>query len=145
MSLMEFKNVLKFLRGEEPSAEEKKELFKEVALMTLARATRSDTNIQAVELESVQDILLRVTGEEIDLAEIRTAAHSEVFERRPLHKYLAGVGQKLDASSRTSILQCLIEVIRSNEEISHFETEYFDMVAEALSATPSEISGLVAH
>ncbi len=144
MSLMEFANVLKFLRSGEPSAEQKKELLKEVALMTLARATSSDTNIQTVELESVQKILMRVTGEEIGLADIRTAAQSEIFERQPLDKYLAGVGRKLDASGRMIILRCLAEVIRSDARVSHFETDYFDMVAGALSATPSEIVGLVA-
>lgn len=144
MSLMEFKNVLKFIRGNEPTAEEKNELFKEVALMTLARATRSDTNMQAAEVELVQEIMLRITGENIDLADIRTAAHSAVFESKPLEKYLSGVGQKLGAEGRVTILQCLIEVIRSNEQVSHFETDFFDMVAASLSATPSEIVGLVA-
>jgi len=141
---MEFKSVVKFF-GKELNAEEKQALFKEMALMTLARATSSDTNIQTVELETVQKVLLRVTGEEISLADIRTAADSMLFETVPLEKYLSAVGRKLEASDRVVILRCLAEVIQSDQRVSHFETDYFDMVAGALSATPSEIIGLVAE
>ena len=144
MGLIEFKNILKFLRGDEPTADEKNELFKEAALMVLARATSADTNMKAIEVKTVQEILQRVTGEEISLADIRTAAHSELFERRPLDKYLSGVGRKLDVKERVTILHCLADVIRSDQRISHFEADYFDMVAGALKATPSEIVGLVA-
>jgi uncharacterized tellurite resistance protein B-like protein len=144
MSLVEFKNILKFLRDDEPTAVEKKEIFKEAALMVLARATSADTSIKTVEVESVQEILKRVTGEEISLADIRVAAQSELFERTPLDKYLSGVGRKLDTQQRVAILHCLAEVIRSDERISHFETDYFDMVAGALKVTPSELVGLVA-
>ena len=145
MSLVEFKSILKFLRGAEPSAEERTELFKEAAFMALARATSADTNIKTVELENVQEILKRVTGEEISLADIKTAAQSKLFESQPLDRYLSGIGRKLDTTGRQTILRCLAEVIRSDERVSHFETDYFDMVARALSATPSEIAGLVSE
>ena len=143
MSIAEFKNVLRFVRGEEPSQDERDELLKEVALMVLARATSADTNIQKVEVEKVQDVLKRVTGVEISIADIRTAANSEIFERKPLKKYLGSVSRSLDAGSRMTILDCLVEVIQSDDRISHFETDYFDMVAEALKAKPSEVAGLV--
>ena len=48
----------------------------------------------------------------------------------------------LDQTQRVTLLRCLTEVIRSDERISHFETDYFDMVARALNATPSEIAGM---
>jgi uncharacterized tellurite resistance protein B-like protein len=143
MSLMNFTNILKLVRGEEPSRGESNELFKEVALMVLARATSADTNVKAVEVESVQKILNRVTGEEISIPDIRTAAASAVFEQKPLKKYLADVRSSLDSEERVRIIHCLAEVIHSDERISTFETTYFDMVAEALKATPSEIAGLV--
>ena len=60
-----------------------------------------------------------------------------------MKKYLAEVRSSLDAKERVRIIQCLAEVIHSDERISTFETTYFDMVAEALKATPSEIAGLV--
>ena len=144
MSLMEFSNILKFIRGDEPTAEEKRELFKEAALMALARATSADTNIQQVELEEVREILAKVTGEDISVTDIRVAANSEIFEERPLDKYLAGVARKLDTQDRITIVQSLADVIRSDERISHFETDYFDMVANALNLKPSEILGLIA-
>ena len=96
MGLIEFKNVLRFVKGEEPTEEEKQELFKEVALMTLARATSADTNIKTVELEAVQQMLKRMTGETFSLPDIQIAAQSEIFERKPLDKYLSSAGRKLD-------------------------------------------------
>ena len=54
MSLVEFKSVLKFIRGDEPTPEERRELYKEAALMALARATSIDANIKKVEVEVVQ-------------------------------------------------------------------------------------------
>ena len=66
---------------EEPAEDEKNELFKEVALMILARATSADTNMQHVEVEFVQETLKRVTGESFTIPEIKIAAHSEIFER----------------------------------------------------------------
>jgi uncharacterized tellurite resistance protein B-like protein len=144
MALAEFKNVLKFIRGGNPTPEERKQLFKEAALMALARATNADTNMRHVEIETVQRVLMGLTGEEVTLADIRVAARSDVFERQPLQKYLSGVGRKLDTGDRVSLLGALADVVRSDERISHFETDYFDMVAAALSATPSEIAGLVA-
>ena len=145
MSLVDFGNILKFVRGGQPSPEEKKQLFKEAALMALARATSADTNVHHLEVEAVQQILRKVTSEEVSVADIRVAAGSELFEKQPLEKYLSGVGRKLEARDRMIILHSLAEVIRSDERVSHFETDYFDMVANALKATPSEIIGLVAE
>ena len=145
MSLVDFGNILKFVRGGEPTPEEKKQLFKEAALMALARATSSDTNIHHLEVEAVQQILKEVTDEEVSVADIRVAAGSELFEKQPLEKYLSGVGRKLEAKDRMIIMHSLAEVIRSDERVSHFETDYFDMVANALKVTPSEIIGLVAE
>ncbi len=145
MSLVKFGNILKFIRGGEPNSEEKRQLFKEAALMALARATSADTNIHHLEVEAVQQILKQLTGEEVSVADIRVAAESELFERQPLEKYLSGVGRKLEGRDRMIIMQGLAEVIRSDERVSHFETDYFDMVAIALKVTPSEIIGLVAE
>jgi len=144
MPLQEFRNILKFLGGGEPTPEERKQLFKEVALMTLARATAADTNIKAVEVDTVQRILQEVTGEPVSIADIEVAARSDLFEKKPLDRYLAGVGKKLDAVDRVTLLGSLAEVVRSDERISPFEIAYFDMVGDALKATPSEIAGLVA-
>ncbi len=142
MSLVEFHSILKFIGIGEPSPDERRELFKEAAVMILARATSVDANIKKVEVETVQKILVKVTGDDISAADIRTAADSEIFERKPLNKYLAGVGRKLDARERTTLLHCLADVLRIDEQITETETDYFDMVAAALKATPSEIVDL---
>ena len=143
MSLIEFKSILKIFTDQKPTEEEKSELFKEVALMTLARATSADTNMEHVEVEFVQEILKRVTGESFSIPEIKLAAQSKIFERNPLDKYLSKVGRKLDTESKITILKCLADVVRADGRVSHFETDYFDMVAGALKATPSELIDLI--
>jgi len=142
LSLVEFKSIKKFIGVGKPSDEERQELFCEAALMILARATSADTNIKKIEVEIVQNLLAEATGNEISAADIRTAANSEIFERKPLDKYIAGVGRKLDSAQRATILRSLAEVLRCDERISELETSYYDMVANALKATPSEIAGL---
>jgi uncharacterized tellurite resistance protein B-like protein len=143
VSLVAFGKILEFIRRGEPTREEKKQLFKEAALMTLARATSADTNTQRIEVDAVQRVLENMTGEQVSVADIRVAADSDLFEREPLEKYLSGVGRKLEAKDRATIIKSLAEVIRSDERVSHFETDYFDTVVNALGATPSEIIGLL--
>ncbi|MCZ6643481.1 MAG: TerB family tellurite resistance protein [Gammaproteobacteria bacterium] len=142
MARADFTNVLKIFQGGEPSPEEKQELFKEVLLMTLARATSADTNTKVVEVEAVQRVLGEVLGENVEATEIRVAAKSEAFEKTPLEKYLVKVGHKLDDKDRAVIIKSLTEVIRSDVRISPFEIEYFNMVSDALGATPAELVGL---
>jgi reverse gyrase len=43
----------------------RRRVFKEVLLMTLARASSSDSNVSAVEVQTVQRIIQRVIGEEV--------------------------------------------------------------------------------
>ena len=93
-------NILKIFGGAEPTDLEKMDLMKEAALMTLARATASDTNIKAVEVDTVRDILERVTGEDVSSADVRVAANSKLYESAPLEKYLANVGKKIDVQDR---------------------------------------------
>lgn len=143
MSVVDFRNILKFFGGSEPTPEEQQALFKEAALMALARATSADTNIKQIELERVQALLKKSTGDDYTVAEIRTAAKSEVFETQPLEKYLSGVGKKLGRAHRIAIVELLARVIRSDDRISNLETDYFDMVANALGCTPSEVAGLM--
>jgi uncharacterized tellurite resistance protein B-like protein len=40
------------------------------------------------------------------------------------------------------IIQTLAEVIRSDTEVSVLEIDFFNSIAEALKATPSELIGL---
>lgn len=143
MSLAGLKNILKIFGGSEPTAEEKRELFKEAALMTLARATASDSNIKKVEVETVRQIVERVTGEEVSVADVRVAANSKLFESAPLERYLEDVGRKIEVQDRLHIAQALAEVINSDERVSSREVVFFNMVAGAFQLTPAELAGLI--
>ena len=143
MSLSGLKNVLKIFGGSEPTDEEKQALVKEAALMTLARATASDSNIKKVEVETVRQIVERVTGEEVTVADVRVAANSKLFESAPLERYLDDVGRKIDVSDRLHIANALADVINSDERVSSREITFFNMVAGAFQLTPAELAGLI--
>jgi len=142
MSIADLSNVLSIFGGSEPDPEAQKELFKEVLLMTLARASSSDANIHAIEVESIQGILQRETGDDISVADVRKAARSDLYEKVPLRKYLASASKKLSSEDRVRVIQTLAEVIRSDTEISVLEVDFFNSIAEALKATPAELIGL---
>ena len=112
-------------------------------MMTLARATSADYNIERVEVETVQRIVKEVADVDVSADDINVAANSRLFEREPLERYLSGIRRKLDARQRAIILKSLVDVIRSDEKTNLSEAKYFDMVARALDATPSEIAGIV--
>ena len=62
MAIADLKNVLKIFGGSDVSDDEKSDLFKEVLLMTLARAANADVNIQTVEVERIAEILKSILG-----------------------------------------------------------------------------------
>jgi uncharacterized tellurite resistance protein B-like protein len=107
--------------------------------MTLARASSSDSAILHVEIESIQGILQRETGDDITVADVRKAARSDLYEDVPLRKYLASASRKLTSADRVRIVQTLAEVIRSDTEVSVLEVDFFNSIAEALKATPAEL------
>jgi uncharacterized tellurite resistance protein B-like protein len=143
MSISNFSNILKIFGGAEPTEEEKQELFKEVTVMTLARATASDTNIKPVEIETVRLIIEKVIGEEVGEAEVRVQANSKLFESEPLEKYLAKAARVLDVKDRITIAEALAEVIVSDARVTSKETRFFNMVADAFQLTPAELAGLI--
>lgn len=142
MSLLNFESITKLVR-ESGEKKHKQELFKEVMLMVLARATRADSNVEKVEIAQVREVLKETTGEEFSEADILTAASSAAFETQPLGRYLSSATRKLSENERVIILASLASVIRSDDEIRHFELDFFDTVALALKASPSEIAGLI--
>ena len=141
MALIDFSAIRKVISK---STKEKEDLFKEVLLMVLARATRADSNVEAIEISHVQKALLDVTGENFSEADILTAASSEVFETQSLERALGNASRKLTEEERVTILSCLANIIRSDTHIRYHELDFFDHVATALRATPSEIAGLIA-
>ena len=144
MGIADLSNVLSIFGGGEPDPEKQKELFKEVLLMTLARASSSDSSIQEIEVEIIQEILKRETDDDISVADVRKAARSDLYEDVPLVKYLASASKKLASEDRVRVIQTLAEVIRSDTEISVLEVDFFNQIAEALKATPAELMGISA-
>jgi uncharacterized tellurite resistance protein B-like protein len=142
MSLINFESIRKLVGDEDDK--HKDELFKETMLMVLARATRADSNVEQVEIDRVVEELKAQVGVDFSVADIKVAASSEVFESKSLERFLSSATKRLNESERATILASLANVIRSDEEIRHFELDFFDRVAMALRATPSEIAGLVA-
>lgn len=143
MSLINFDSISKLVRDSKNKAHHKQELFKEVLVMVLARATRADSNVEKVEIAKVREVLKEQLNIEFTDAEIRTAASSEIFESQSLERYLSSATRKLDERERTIILASLASVIRSDAEVRVFELDFFDRVALALRASPSEIAGLI--
>ena len=142
MTIAKLSCILKIFSGDEPTPEEQKELFKEVLLMTLARASRADANVDPVEVTTVQTLVKQLTGEEVRSADIWVAAGSELYERAPLADYLSSASRKLDPKDRVTTVNVLAEVIKSDTGVSPREVDFFNMVAKALAVTPSEMAGL---
>ena len=143
MSIADLSTVLKIFSESELDSEHQKELFTEALLMTLARASSSDANIHAVEVESIQQIMQRETGAEVSSQDVRKAARTELYESTPLRKYLSSVRRRLSPTDRVRIVNLLADVIKSDTEISVLEVDFFNMVAEALRTTPAELAGLI--
>jgi len=144
MAIADLNNVLRIFGQSSPSEEKQKELYREVLLMTLARASSSDANIHPVEIETIQQIMKRETGQELTEADIRKAARPELYESVNLRKYLRSVRRQLKAGDRIKIVQALGHVIKSDTRISVLEIDFFNRVADALRVTPAELVGFTA-
>ena len=144
MAIAAVSNVLKIFGVSSPSEEKQKELYREVLLMTLARASRSDANIHPVEIETIQQIMQQETGQELTEADIRKAARPHLNESAKLRKYLRSVQRQLKLENKTTILQALADVIKSDTEINVLEIDFFNRVVDALRITPAEQLGLTA-
>lgn len=144
MAIADLKNVLKIFGGSDLGADKENELFKEVLLMTLARAADADINIQSVEVDRIRDILKAHTGEEFTAADIRVAARAELYAEATLVKYLNSVYKKMTEAHRTETVQALADVFRSDSNVSVLEVDFFDNVVAALHVKPSQVAGLVA-
>jgi uncharacterized tellurite resistance protein B-like protein len=144
MAIADLKNVLNIFGGSDIEEVKRNELFKEVLLMTLARAADADINIQSVEVDRIKEILKQHTGEDVTAADIRVAAREELYAEATLRKYLRSVRKRMTHDDRGTTVQALADVFRSDSNIGVLEIDFFNRVAEALQATPAQIAGLVA-
>jgi len=137
-------SVLKIFGGSSAREEKQKELYREVLLITLARASRSDANIHPVEIGTIQQIMQRETDQELTEADIRKAARPELYESVNLRKYLRSVQGQLKVEHRIKIVQSLAHVIKSDTPISVLEINFFNRVADGLRITLAGQLGLTA-
>ena len=144
MAIADLSRVLKIFSKSSPSEEKQKELYREVLLMTLAQASSSDANIDPVEIETIQQIMQRETGQELTEADIRKAARPYQNESVYLRKYLRSVRRQLKLEDRSKIVQAVADVIKSDTKINVLEIDFFYQVANALCITLVEPLGLTA-
>ena len=143
MSIASLGNILKIFGGSEPTPEERQQVVKETLLMTLARATSADSNIDPVEVSAVQQMIKAVTGDDVSEGDVRVAAHSEVFETTPLATALGKLSGRLTSADKAMIATSLATIIKADRRVSVREAEFFDQVAGALRIKPSELTGLI--
>ena len=144
MAIADLSSVLKIFGDSSSDEAEQQELYAEVLLMVLARASSSDANIDPVEIETIQQIMQRETGEELTSADIRKAGRSELYETVNLRKYLRSVRYKLAEGDALKVVQGLADVINSDSTVSVLEVDFFNRVADSLRVSPAELAGLVA-
>ncbi len=144
MAIGDLSSVLKIFGGSSASEENQDELYKEVLLVTLARASRSDANIHPAEIETIQQIMQQETGQELTEADIRKAARPHLNESAELHKYLHRVRRQLKLEDRIKIVQSLADVIKSDTQINVLEIDFFNRVVDALRIKLAEQVGLTA-
>ena len=142
MALADLKNVLNIFGGSEIGEDKQNELYKEVLLMTLARAADADINIQAIEVERIQEIIKQHTGEDVSGADVRVAARAELYAEANLRKYLSKVQSKMKSEHRAQTIQALADIFRSDHVVNPLEVDFFNGVAESLGVTPAQIAGL---
>ena len=143
MAIADLKSVLKIFGGGDVGEEEQNELFKEVLLMTLARAADADINIQNVEVDRIREILKQHTGDDFSAGDVRIAARKELYAEATLRKYLGSVRGKMKPQHRIETVQALADVFRSDKSVSPLEVDFFNNVVASLQVTPAEIAGLV--
>ena len=144
MDFGDFSSVLRIFGGSSASKEIQSELYEEVLLVTLAQASRADANIHPLEIDTIQQIMRRETGQVLTEADIRKAMQTDIYESAKLSKFLRRVRSQLDAEKKTTILQALVDVIKSDTKINVLEIDFFNRVVDALRMTPAEQFGLSA-
>jgi uncharacterized tellurite resistance protein B-like protein len=140
MALVEF-NKIRQLFGEAHSGADP-QLFRELFVLVLSRATDADSHTHPAEIASVQAVIKEQLDEDLSDAEIRTAALSKLYESAPLEKYLSDAALKLSDTQRRQILEGLVKVMHADERISSREADFFNMVVSALRLTAADAAGL---
>jgi uncharacterized tellurite resistance protein B-like protein len=144
MTFSDFRRGLRVFGGSSASEGSQDELYKEVLLMTLARASKADANIHPAEIETILQIMQRETGQVFAEADIRKASQPDLYESANLRKYLRSVQGRLNDENKVTIVQALVDVIKSDTEINVLEIDFFNRVVDALRITPADQPELTA-
>ena len=142
MALVDLNHV-KQLFGSKGHNQTGPEVYRELLLMVLARATDADSYTHPAEVAVVQAVLQDQIGEAVDSSTVRVAARSKLYETAPLEKYIARVGSQLDKSERLGIINALVQVLKADEYLATSEVSYFNMVAQAMGLSFADVAGLV--
>ncbi len=140
MAFSDFLSIRKLFGGDQE--ELGPEVYRELLLMVLARATDVDAYTDAAEVETVQKVLKEYLDEEVSTSEVRIASKSANYETAPLEKYVARIGPKMPREHRVLLVQALIEVLRADDKVAHAEAGYFNMICEALDVTFADVAGI---
>jgi uncharacterized tellurite resistance protein B-like protein len=111
-------------------------------MMTLAEASMADANIHPLEIETIQKIMQRETGQDLTEADIRVASRSDSYRPASLLKYLRRARFQLNAENKATILRALVDVIKSDTKINVLEIDFFNQVIKALRMSPADQQGL---
>ncbi len=141
MALVDF-NKVRQLFGETPQGDDA-DLFRELFVMVLARATDADAYTHPAEVATVQGVIKDEIGLELSSNEIRTAALSKVYESVPLNRCLSDAAPKLSTDQRRTILRGLVAVMHADDRISSREADFFNMVVSSLRMTAADAAGLI--
>lgn len=141
MALVDFAKVRQ-LFGEVPAGSDT-DLFRELFVLVMSRATDADAYTHPAEIDTVQTVIKEELGEDLSAAEIRTAALSKVYESAPLERCLTDTAPRLSIEQRRAILRGLVHVMKADARISSREAEFFNMVVEALRLTAADAAGLL--
>ena len=141
MALIDLSHIQRLFGGK-PDAQSSPEVYRELLLMVLARATDADAYTHPAEVEVVQKVLQERLGEPVEGSDVRIAARSKLYETAPLEKYISRVGPQLPRAERRSLLTALIEVLKADDRVASSEASYFNMVASALELDYADVAGL---
>ncbi len=142
MDFSNIRSVLRIFGGSSTSEKTQDELYREVLMMTLAEASRADANIHPLEIETIQQIMQRETGQDFSEADIRAASRSDSYRPANFRKYLRRARVQLNAENKATILQAVVDVIKSDAKINVLEIDFFNRVIKALRMSPAEQQGL---
>lgn len=140
MALTDLLNIRQLFGGE--SSEPGPEVYRELLVMVLARATDADAYTDAAEVETVQRVLQEYLGEDISSADVRVASKSAIYESAPLEKYVSRIGPRLPKEQRIKLINALVEVMHADAKVASAEADYFNMICEALQVSFADVAGL---